>query len=99
MDMRTLPAIRITRADLDEILGAGTESGGVFSCNDRCEVWIANRRGSIHPKDRRYVDLPQLDEIAAAVVKAWPRGGRFRVSREGVVLLSGPEPLFCFEVA
>jgi hypothetical protein len=70
----------------------------VFSCNDRCEIWVAHKRGHIRPAERQYVDIPALDEIAEAVIKAWPLGGRFRITTEGVVLLNGPEPLFRFQL-
>ena len=97
-DWASLPPIKVTRVSLAEILAAGSQSRGVFSCNARCEVWPAVKRGHIPPSAREYVDLPALDEIAEAVVKAWPRGGRFRITEEGVLLLGNQEPLFSFEV-
>lgn len=93
----SLPLFRVAKSDLAEILRTGAPSRGVFSCNDRCEIWLATKRGHIHPTDRQYVDIPALDEIAEAVIRAWPLGGRFRITTEGVVLLNGPEALFRFE--
>lgn len=94
----TLPRIRIRRSDLDELLELGRRSRGVFGCNDRCEVWLALRRGHIPPAERQYVDHPVLDEIAEAITVASPGGGRFRVTEEGVYLMRTGEQLFAFEV-
>ncbi len=94
----TLPRIRVRRSDLEEILVAGKPARGVFGCNDRCEVWLALRRGHIPPAEREYLDHPVLDEIADAVALASPGGGRFRVTEEGVYLMRTGEQLFAFEV-
>ena len=94
----SLPRIRIASAKLDELLSEGARSRGVFSCNDRCEVWPATKRGHIAPTDREYIDDPVLDEIAGAVVLASPGGGRFRLTTEGVFLMRTGEQLFALEV-
>lgn len=94
----SLPRIKIARAELDEILSEGARTRGVFSCNERCEVWPAVKRGHIPPAERKYLDMPILDEIAGAVVLASPGGGRFRITPDGVFLMRTGEQLFAFDV-
>jgi hypothetical protein len=97
-DFMNLPAIGITHDALAEILRLGTGSRALFSCNSDSEVWLASKRGRIPIDERVYLDLPALEEIAAAVVHAWPSGGRFEISAYGVKLTGNDEPLFGFEM-
>ena len=94
----TPPRILISRSELDEVLASGAPTGGRFSCNARCEVWLTSSRGRIPYNQRQYVDLPALDEIAGAVVDAIPKGARFLVTQEGVHLVGLQELLYVFEV-
>jgi hypothetical protein len=98
-DFEDLPAIVISSETLAEILALSAASRGVFSCNARGDVWAATKRGRSSPSARTYLDLAALDEIVGLVLRAWPTGGRFRVTREGIRLVGTGEALFTFDVA
>jgi hypothetical protein len=44
------------------------------------------------------LDLAALDEIVGLLLAAWPSGGRFKITPNGVLLLANDEPLFAFNV-
>ena len=96
-DFAGLPVISISDEALAEILLAGRETNGVFSCNVRGEVWPARKYGRVRPEERTYLDFPALEEIVSLILGAWPSGGRFRVTSRGVALVANDEPLFAFD--
>jgi hypothetical protein len=91
-----LPTIVIAHDALQEILVAGANTQGIFSCNANGEVWPAARRGRMPAEERSYLDMPALEEIVGLLLAAWPSGGRFRIVPGGVILLANDEPLFAF---
>ena len=78
-----------------------------FSCNESGRVWPFTRLSLTPESERVYLEgaFPLLDQIVQRVVwitrmrGKFPRGGRFLVHDEGVVLADGDEQIieFSFE--
>ncbi len=86
--MYVLPTIELDEGDRAFLWVLTLSGAGVFSCNWKGQVWAKVTAGLTPETRRTYLNLDLLDKVVTAVLRARPFGGRFRVTREGVILAS-----------